>query len=88
MSDSLTNGKPADLVKERRRQIFEAAARVFTAKGFHSATVNEIAQEAGLGKGTIYEYVRSKKELLFLIIEEGHALLFDQIDKIEKMDIP
>jgi 3-oxoacyl-[acyl-carrier protein] reductase len=88
MSDSVTNGKPADLVKERRRQIFEATARVFAAKGFHKATVNEIAHEAGLGKGTIYEYVRSKKELLFLIIEEGHALLFEKIDAIEKMDIP
>jgi AcrR family transcriptional regulator len=88
MSDSVTNGKPADLVKERRRQIFEATARVFAAKGFHNATVNEIAHEAGLGKGTIYEYVRSKKELLFLIIEEGHSLLFEKIDKIEKMDIP
>jgi AcrR family transcriptional regulator len=88
MSESVTNGKPSDLVKERRRQIFEAAARVFAAKGFHSATVNEIAQEAGLGKGTIYEYVRSKKELLFLIIEEAHALLFEKIAEIEKMDIP
>jgi len=75
-------GKSEELVKERRRQIFEASASVFASKGYHSATVSEIAREAGLGKGTIYEYVRSKKELLFLVIEEGHNMVFEQLDRI------
>ncbi len=40
-----------------------AAARVFAAKGFHQAKVEEIAAEAEVGKGTVYEYFSSKKEL-------------------------
>jgi len=51
-------------------QIFEAAAALFAEKGYHTATVQEVAEKAGLGKGTIYEYVRSKKELLLFVAEE------------------
>ncbi|MBO8168483.1 MAG: TetR/AcrR family transcriptional regulator [Thermoanaerobacteraceae bacterium] len=48
---------------DKRSQILRAAARVFAAKGFHKAKVEEIALEAGVGKGTVYEYFSSKKEL-------------------------
>ncbi len=87
MSDSATNGKPAELVKERRAQIFEAAARIFAAKGYHKATVNEIAQEAGLGKGTLYDYIRSKREILKLLIEEGHNQVFTEVEELVKQDL-
>jgi len=52
---------------ERRTQILEAAARVFSRKGFAGATVREIAQEAGLAEGSIYNYFRSKEALLIHI---------------------
>ncbi len=48
---------------DKRSQIIRAAARVFAAKGFHLAKVEEIASDAGVGKGTVYEYFSSKKEL-------------------------
>lgn len=58
-------------------------------KGFHGATVQEVADEAGLGKGTIYEYVRSKKELLFLVIEVGENLFYNELkDSIDKDQPP
>ncbi|HPI78488.1 MAG TPA: helix-turn-helix domain-containing protein, partial [bacterium] len=75
------------LVAERRKQIFEAAIKVFARKGYHAATVSEIAREAGLGKGTLYEYIRSKKEMLFLVAEEGHAMILAEIDEITKQDL-
>ncbi|HOC92288.1 MAG TPA: TetR/AcrR family transcriptional regulator [bacterium] len=75
------------LVAERRKQIFEAAIKVFARKGYHAATVSEIAREAGLGKGTLYEYIRSKKEMLFLVAEEGHAMILAEIDEIAKQDL-
>ncbi|NLO89888.1 MAG: TetR/AcrR family transcriptional regulator [Clostridia bacterium] len=47
----------------KKRIIIEAAAKVFSKKGFHKAKIEEIAKEAGIGKGTIYEYFTSKEEL-------------------------
>ncbi len=88
MSETVANGKPVDLVKERRRQLFTASARVFAAKGYHNATINEIAKEAGLGKGTIYEYVRSKKELLLLVVEEGNKFILEQVDSLAGKNLP
>jgi len=49
--------------EERRVEILEAATKVFASKGFHAAKVEEIAEEARVGKGTIYEYFASKSEL-------------------------
>ncbi|HZT51232.1 MAG TPA: TetR/AcrR family transcriptional regulator [Stellaceae bacterium] len=53
----------------RRRQIFEAATRVITDKGFERATMREIAREAGLTIPTMYQYVRAKDGLLELIFD-------------------
>lgn len=75
-----TDERTAERLDLRRNQIFEAAARVFTLKGFHNATVQDVADEAGLGKGTIYEYVSSKKELLFLVIEEGQKMVLSAVE--------
>lgn len=54
---------------QKRERIIEAAARVFARKGFFSASVAEIATEAGVGKGTIYGYVSSKDDLFFAVFE-------------------
>ena len=52
------------LLKERRRyEIIEAAIKVFGKHGFYQGKVGEIAKEAGIGKGTVYEYFGSKKEI-------------------------
>ncbi|MDR7467193.1 MAG: TetR/AcrR family transcriptional regulator [Armatimonadota bacterium] len=48
----------------RRTQILEAAAKVFARKGFEGATISEIARAAGLAEGSIYNYFRSKEDLL------------------------
>jgi AcrR family transcriptional regulator len=54
---------------ERRNQIVEAAARVFARKGFAGAVVADIAVEARIGKGTVYEYFDSKEDLFFAVFE-------------------
>lgn len=51
----------------RRTQILEAAARVFARRGFDAARVSEIARTAGLSEGSIYNYFRSKEDLLVQI---------------------
>ncbi len=52
-----------DLKESREREILEAAARVFAERGFRGTRVVDIARQAGIGKGTVYEYFRSKEEL-------------------------
>jgi len=46
-------------IAARRNQILEAAASVFAAKGFHPTTIKDIAKEAGIADGTIYNYFES-----------------------------
>lgn len=56
---------PIVVDKERKREeILEAAMTVFARKGFHRSRMEEVAVEAGIGKGTIYEYFDSKHQLL------------------------
>lgn len=49
---------------DKREMILRAAGKVFGEKGFHLATVEEIAKEAGVGKGTIYQYFDSKSDIV------------------------
>lgn len=54
---------------EKRPLILQAATEVFSERGFAAVTVAEIADRAGIGKGTVYEYFSSKEELLFAVFE-------------------
>lgn len=56
------------LVTARRNQILDAAAQVFAEKGFHRATIKDIARTAGIADGTIYIYFASKTEVLLAIL--------------------
>jgi AcrR family transcriptional regulator len=58
-----------------RERILTAALEVFSAKGFHGATVDEIAERAGLGKGTVYRHFDSKKRLFSELIRAKVAEL-------------
>jgi TetR/AcrR family fatty acid metabolism transcriptional regulator len=55
--------------KEKQKNIIQSAARVFSQKGFARTTVSDIAQEAGIGKGTFYEYFESKEVVIYLAFE-------------------
>jgi TetR/AcrR family fatty acid metabolism transcriptional regulator len=54
----------------RRREILEAAARVFARRGFHAATIAEVAAEAGVAVGSIYVYFDTKDQLYFSVVDE------------------
>ena len=62
-----SNVKDESLVEKRRQQILQASIRLFREKGFHRATTREIAQTAGFSIGTLYDYVRTKEDVLYLI---------------------
>jgi AcrR family transcriptional regulator len=59
----------AQLVSARRTQILDAATRVFASKGFNRATIRDVAQDAGVADGTIYNYFANKIDLLFGLLD-------------------
>lgn len=54
---------------DKRPRLVAAASAVFAEKGYASTRVADIAEKAGVGKGTVYEYFSSKEELLFAVFE-------------------
>ncbi len=62
----------------RRREIAEKAAELFDARGYHSTSMEEIAESAGLAKPSLYHYFKSKDEILFEIHNEMIELILDR----------
>ncbi len=77
--DIPTEVKDRRLVATRRRQIVDAAVGLFIAKGFHKTTTREIARAAGFSIGTLYEYVTSKEDVLYLVCEAIHAEMEERL---------
>ena len=71
----------AGLVERRRAQIVEAATRLVARQGFGKTVVRDIADEANISVGLVYEYVRSKEDILFLIYEHWSAVWSEGLDK-------
>ncbi len=65
--------KDPDLIGRRRRQIVDAAVRLFIEKGFHKTTTREIARDSGISTGLLYEYVSTKEDVLYLVCDAIHA---------------
>ena len=59
-----------ELSEVRKEQILEAAAAVFARLGFHKARMDDIVQEAGLSKGAVYWYFKSKDEIIAIIMDQ------------------
>ena len=62
-------------VEDKRRQLLDAAVRVFARKGFHASRVGDIAEEAGVAHGLLYHYFKSKDEVLQAVFHENWSLL-------------
>lgn len=69
---------------DRRRQILDAAVRVFARQGFHSTRVADIADEAGVAYGLVYHYFSSKEQVLGELFSERWSLLIAAIEQADK----
>ena len=74
-----TRIKNAELIDRRRKQIIDGAIKVFTAMGFHRATVREIAEAAGLTMGSLYNYITSKKDIIYIVYDYITRVLRDEM---------
>jgi len=78
----------AERSPDRRRELLDAAVRVFARKGFRAARVGDIAEEAGVAHGLLYHYFRSKEEVLETIFRETWQLLVVETERIETSGVP
>jgi AcrR family transcriptional regulator len=69
-----------DVSEERKSQILDAAEQVFTQKGLDLARMDDIAEETGLSKGTLYLYFKSKEDLIIAILDRIFQGVFKQLD--------
>jgi TetR/AcrR family transcriptional regulator, fatty acid metabolism regulator protein len=74
---------------DKRRQILDAAIRVFATRGFHACRVSDVADEAGVAYGLVYHYFGSKEEILNTLFSERWQIMLDAIADIDRQqDIP
>lgn len=72
-----------DVTEERKSQILNAAEDVFTKKGFDEARMDDIAEETGLSKGSLYNYFKSKDDLIIAILDrifQHEFKVFESLD--------
>jgi AcrR family transcriptional regulator len=72
---------------DKRRQILDAASRVFARTGFHACRVSDIADEAGVAYGLVYHYFKSKDEVLNELFVERWSVLLTAIEEVDQKDI-
>ena len=71
---------------DKRRQILDAAIRVFARQGFHATRVSDIADEAGVAYGLVYHYFSSKDEVLNELFSQRWSLLLAAIEETDTGD--
>ena len=82
----MTNGS---IVQEgKRKQILDAAVRVFARSGYHGSRVGDIAAEAGVAHGLLYHYFSSKDEVLETVFRENFGELLQRFRAVEAADEP
>jgi TetR/AcrR family fatty acid metabolism transcriptional regulator len=69
---------------DKRRQILDAAIRVFATRGFHACRVSDVADEAGVAYGLVYHYFGSKEEILNTLFTERWQVMLDAIAEIDR----
>ncbi len=78
--EEMAAGQPPN----KRDVILHSAMQVFSRKGFHDSTMEDVAQEAGVGKGTVYLYFPSKQALIEEIFRYSINLYVDAVDKMSQ----
>ena len=73
-----------DKKAESRRRILDAAKDVFFRDGFMRANLDEIAEKAGVAKGTLYRYFESKADLYVAVLVENHEVFLEQMERASR----
>jgi len=74
--------------RAKREEILKSAATEFAAKGYDKANINDISTNAGMGKGTVYLYYKTKKDLYLAVVETIVDQFNDMSEHILALQIP
>src|SRR5215470_17785572 len=80
--------KEAVLKEFRVREMMEAARRVIGRYGFEGTTIDRVAEEARVAKGTIYLYFSNKEDLLHAAVFEGIRMMVDETRREDRPELP
>lgn len=72
------------LTEEKRKKIIEAGKDEFSSVSLDEASIKNIAEKAGIARGSFYQYFKSKKDLLFFILEENRETMERKLNRIIK----
>jgi AcrR family transcriptional regulator len=70
-----------------KQDILEASAQVFSEKGYHAASMEDIANVVGLKKASLYHHVKSKQEILVELLDQSLDLLIERVEKVIQKDL-
>ena len=76
------------LVKERRNQIVNGALQLFVKQGYHQTSIRQIAQAINMSIGTLYHYIGSKVDILYMGIEDALNKVHDAVDLASRIGNP
>lgn len=71
-------------VQKRRAQIIQSAVEIFSEKGYHDTTTKEIADRARMNVGTMFQYVQSKQDILYLVCVHIHGMIESALFSVMK----
>jgi AcrR family transcriptional regulator len=80
-----TSARPR--ARRRDADVLAAATKVFYDRGYEGASVQDVADELGILKGSLYHYIRTKEDLLFRLFEDVHEQVDAILDALEAEDI-
>ncbi|MCY3559685.1 MAG: TetR/AcrR family transcriptional regulator [bacterium] len=69
--------------KHRQQEVLDAAARMFHEKGYEATSIQDIAEEVGILKGSLYYYIETKEDLLFGVIKQAYDAALSLIESLE-----
>jgi AcrR family transcriptional regulator len=75
------NGRPRPR-RKRDEEVLDAAAKVFAERGYSEASVQDVADELGILKGSLYHYIRTKEDLLFWLLEAVHKDVEEILEQV------
>lgn len=71
-----------------RNQILEAAAQIISEKGYHAASMQDIAQAVQLQKASLYHHISSKQEILVVLLDRALDMLIERMQRVVEQDLP
>jgi AcrR family transcriptional regulator len=73
---------------ERRRQILDGAKRVFANRGYHQTNISHICDDLGIGRGTLYQYFKSKQDVFAAVVEDMLDRLREVVESRPPLVVP